>query len=102
MSALQAAVLLFAMSLAMLYAPSGAIADAMDCVIMHRGSPMMGKEGKPMAPLHRQMKLSDGSRLMPDGTVWKPGGKKMHLREGEMIMMDGHVMTGGKAKAMQK
>ena len=46
--------------------------------------------------------LIDGSRLMPDGTVWKPGGAKMHLKKGEMIMMDGHVMTGSKAKAMQK
>jgi hypothetical protein len=101
MSASRSIILAFALSLAILSGPSSA-ADATDCVIMHKGGPMIRREGRPMEPVHRQMKLSDGSRVMPDGTVWKPGGEKMHLREGEMIMMDGHVMIGSKAKAMQK
>jgi hypothetical protein len=102
MSASRSLILPLALSLAPCYVSSGAAAGAMDCVIMQRGGPMIRKEAGPMEPVRRQMKLSDGSRLMPDGTVWKPGGAKMHLKEGEMIMMDGHVMTGSKAKAMQK
>jgi hypothetical protein len=102
MSAPRAAIFALALALATPCIPSSAVADAMDCIIMHKGSPMIRKEGRPMEPVVREMKFSDGSRLMPDGMVWKPDGKEMHLREGDMIMMDGHVMTGSKAKAMQK
>jgi len=48
------------------------------------------------------MTMANGSEVMPDGTVKMRSGAEIHLKDEEMMMMDGHVMTGGKAKAMER
>jgi hypothetical protein len=74
----------------------------MDGVVMERGQVIMMKNGKPVAPIQGEMTMANGSKVLPDGTVKIKSGAEIHLKDGDMIMMDGHIMTGGKAKAMEK
>ena len=59
-------------------------------MMMKDGKMMVKKDGKTM-PMTETMTLSNGDKVMTDGTVMMKDGKKMMLKEGEKISMDGKV-----------
>jgi hypothetical protein len=85
----------------LLFAPA-LIAAGMDGVMMSDGKMMTMHEGKPMGPMEHQMTMSNGTTVMPDGTVKMKDGAQTHMKNGQMIMMDGHIMEGGKAMGMHQ
>ena len=82
--------------------PSRPMAVGMDGIIMQGRKVMMMKAGKAMDPMSADMTMSNGTIVLPDGTVKQPGGEELHMKDGQMIMMDGTMMDGGKAKPMMK
>ena len=82
--------------------PGRPMATGMDGVIMQGGKVMMMKAGKAMDPMTASMTMSNGSIVMPDGTVKLPSGETIHLGDGQMVMMDGTIMEGGHPKPMMK
>lgn len=69
-----------------------------DGVMMKDGKMMMMKDGKTSA-METETTLSNGSIVMPDGTVKMKDGKTMMLKEGECLDMDGKMRP--KTKSMQ-
>jgi hypothetical protein len=74
----------------------------MDGVMMSDGKMVMMHAGKPAGPMAHQMVMSNGTTVLPDGTVQLKDGTRFHMKNGQMMMMDGHVMEGGKAMTMQR
>ncbi|HEY6419865.1 MAG TPA: DUF6799 domain-containing protein [Candidatus Binataceae bacterium] len=97
-----AALLSLGIAIAIIAVPSVAIAADMDGVMMSGGKMMMMKMGKPAGPMDHEMTMSDGTRVLLDGTVKFKYGPDTHLHDGQMIMMDGHIMNGGKAQGMSQ
>ena len=64
-----------------------------DHVMMKKGKMMIVKGGK-SAPMETEMTLSDGSKVMTDGTMVHKDGTKMKLEDGQMLGMDGKMMMG--------
>ena len=81
---------------------TGFAGDKMDCVHMKDGKMMMMKDGKEMA-MEKDMTMTDGSKVMTDGTMMTKDGKKMSLKDGDMVAMDGTMTKDGmKEKADEK
>lgn len=59
-----------------------------DCVMMENGKMMQMTAGK-TAPLSTDLSLSDGSIVMPNGTLKKKDGSTVALKNGDCVMMDG-------------
>ncbi|MGH7916195.1 MAG: DUF6799 domain-containing protein [Candidatus Binataceae bacterium] len=97
-----AAITCIVSALALIFASTRGAAQRDDGVIMQKGAVMKMERGKPTAPLKIPMMMSNGSKVMPNGTVKMKGGGEKHLKNGQMMMMDGYVMQGGKARAMEK
>lgn len=72
---------------------SRAVASEMSGVMMKGGKMMMMKTG----PMKHAVTMTNGCKVMPDGTMKMKDGKEMHMAEGQMMMMDGTMMEGGKA-----
>lgn len=62
-----------------------------DHIMMTAGKVMLIKEGKSM-PLDKELSLSNGAKVMPDGNVTMKDGTKTMMKEGEMMTMDGATM----------
>ena len=71
-----------------------AATDEMAGMIMQDGKVMLMKDGKATEPLDREMTMTDGGKVSPDGTVKTPDGKVHHMTEGQMMTMDGTMMDG--------
>ncbi|HUO04576.1 MAG TPA: DUF6799 domain-containing protein [Candidatus Binataceae bacterium] len=74
----------------------------MDGVMMNDGKMMLMKSGKPAGPMDHAIRMSDGTTVLPDGTIKFANGTIGRMENGEIIMMDGHVMRGGKAAGMNQ
>jgi hypothetical protein len=100
----QRASLIFAIAalVTVLCIPSRPMAAAMDGIIMQGGRVMMMKAGKAMDPMSADMTISNGTIVLPDGTVKQPGGEEIHMKDGQIMMMDGTIMDGGNPKPMMK
>jgi hypothetical protein len=77
--------------------PAAVIAADMNGVMMKDGKMMMMKDGKAAGPMDKEMTMSDGTKVKPDGSMMMKDGKKMMMKDGQMIMMDGKMMDSGKA-----
>jgi hypothetical protein len=75
-------------------------AAEMNGIMMSGEKMMLVHAGKKDVPLTREMIMSDGTKVEPDGVLLLKDGSKSRLQNGEMIMMDGHIMRGGKPVAM--
>lgn len=63
-----------------------------DGVIMKNGKMMMVKNGQ-FTALDHEMTMSNGTKVMADGTCTKKDGTKMLLKEGQHIDMDGKLIS---------
>jgi hypothetical protein len=75
-------------------------ASGMDGVMMQNGKMMMMKAGKAAGPMASDMTMSNGAKVMMDGTMIMKDGTRDQLKDGQMMMMDGKIMEGGKARGM--
>ena len=64
-----------------------------DHLMMEKGKMMVVKGGKP-APMEKDMTLSDGSKVMTNGSMVHKDGTKMMLEDGQMVGMDGKMIMG--------
>ena len=74
----------------------GAMAADMAGIMMQDGKMMMMQGGKATGPMDHEMTMSDGHKVMPDGTMTMNDGKDMRMQEGQMMTMDGRMMEGTK------
>ncbi len=72
-----------------------------DCVMMMDNKMVCMKNGKTM-PLTKTMTMTNGTKVMADGTVKMKDGKSMMLQNGHCVMMDGKVETMPMKKGMMK
>jgi len=72
--------------------------EAAEGIMMKDGKMMMMKDGKPTGPMNQETKMSDGHKVMPDGTMKMNDGTEMRMQEGQMMTMDGKMVEGAKAK----
>jgi hypothetical protein len=75
-----------------------------DHVMMKDGKMMVMKGGK-SSTMDKEMTMSNGTKVMTDGTVIKKDGSKMTLKEGDHVYMDGTVkvkMNDDKSKKDSK
>lgn len=63
-----------------------------DCVIMKEGKMTVMKDGKTTA-MDKEMTLTDGTRIMPDGKVMMNDGSTKILKDGESIPLSGSSKT---------
>jgi hypothetical protein len=75
-----------------------AMAD-MDGVMMQNGKMMMMKAGKAAGPMTSDITMSNGTKVMTDGSMTLSDGTRAQMKDGQM-MMDGKIMEGGKATGM--
>lgn len=73
------------------------VAADMDGVMMKDGKMMMMMGGKATGPMDKEMTMSDGTKVKPDGSMMMKDGKMMKMKDGQMMMMDGKMMDSGKA-----
>ena len=73
------------------------VAADMDGVMMKDGKMMMMMGGKATGPMDKEMTMSDGTKVKPDGSIVMKDGKMMMMKNGQMMMMDGKMMDSGKA-----
>ena len=73
------------------------VAGDMDGVMMKDGKMMMMMGGKATGPMDKEMTMSDGTKVKPDGSMMMKDGKMMKMKDGQMMMMDGKMMDSGKA-----
>jgi Domain of unknown function (DUF6799) len=93
---------LCAIIMAALLAGHGAAFGAeMDGIMMNHGKMMMMKDGKPAGPMPSDTTMSNGTKVMMDGTIMQQDGTKASMKDGQMMMMDGKIMEGGKATPME-
>ena len=78
------------------------MAAEMNGVMMQGGKMMKMMDGKTAGPMDHEMTMSDGTKVMADGTVKMKDVKEMHMKDGQMMMMDGKIMEGSKAMEMKK
>ncbi|MEO7933767.1 MAG: DUF6799 domain-containing protein [Chthoniobacterales bacterium] len=71
----------------------------MDGCMMMNGKMMECKGGKQME-MTKDMEMSDGTKVMKDGSVMMKGGKTMKMKDGDMIGMDGKMMPRTPAATM--
>lgn len=62
-----------------------------DGVMMHNGKIMKVKNGEMTILKDKSMTLSNGTKIMSDGTYIKKDGKKMTLKEGQHMDMSGNI-----------
>jgi len=74
-----------------------AVAADMDGVMMKDAKMMMMKDGKAAEPMSKEMTMSDGTKVKPDGSIMMKDGKMMKMKDGQMMTMDGKMMDSGKA-----
>jgi Mg-chelatase subunit ChlD len=77
-----------------IHQPSTPIADG---IKMQKGTMIVYKNGKASA-MTTEMVLSDGSRVMMDGTVVRKSGTKLRLKEGDHIDMNGKITNPSPSK----
>ena len=73
------------------------VAGDMDGVMMKDGKMMMMMGGKATGPMDKEMTMSDGTKVKPDGSMMMKDGRMMKMKDGQMMMMDGKMMDSGKA-----
>ena len=61
-----------------------------DCCMMKDGKMMMMKDGKMMS-MDKDMKMSNGTMCMMDGTCKMKNGKTMKMKEGDKMYMNGKM-----------
>ncbi|MDX5346590.1 MAG: hypothetical protein LPJ89_11645 [Hymenobacteraceae bacterium] len=73
-----------------------------DGYIMYEGKVMQVKNGKAVA-VEKDMVLTDGTKIMRDGSISYKDGRKARLNDGDFVSMEGRVMAGGlSAESMAK
>ena len=65
-------------------------------VKMEGGKMMIMKDGKATEPMTQEMTMTDGSKVMPDGTVKTKDGNQHRMKEGQMMTLDGKMIEAGK------
>lgn len=83
--------------LSMSFLASRVAADSMAGVMMKDGKMMMMKDGRATGPMEHEVTMTNGCKVMPDGTMKMKDGKEMRMKEGQMMTMDGKMMEGDKA-----
>jgi hypothetical protein len=68
-----------------------------DCLKMKDGKMWMMKDGQ-TSEMMQDMTLSNGTKVMTNGTVMTKDGKTMMLKDGEGVGMNGKMMHGDKMK----
>jgi len=61
-----------------------------DGVMMKNGKLMMLKTGK-LTMMDHEMTMSNGTKIMSDGTIMKKNGTKMMMKEGQHMDMSGNM-----------
>ena len=61
-----------------------------DCVMMKDGAMMVMKNGESMK-MDKDMTMSNGTKVMTDGTVKMKNGKTMMMKDGECVYMNGKM-----------
>lgn len=61
-----------------------------DCIKMKDGKMWVMKGGETME-MTKEMTLSNGTKVMTDGTVMTKDGKTMMMKDGESMMMNGKM-----------
>lgn len=61
-----------------------------DGVVMQNGKVMIVKSGK-MTPMEKDLTMSNGTKVMRDGSYMHRDGKKVMLKEGEHLDMGGKI-----------
>ena len=77
------------------FASAADLPTTKDCVTMKDGSMMVMKNGQTM-PMKDDMTLSNGTKVMKDGSVMMADGTKSMMKDGDMMSMDGKMMSGSK------
>jgi hypothetical protein len=73
-----------------------ALAGEMDGVMMKGGKMMTMQDGKTTGAMTKEMTMSNGTKVMTDGSVMMKDGEKMQMKDGQMIDMSGKMMDHGK------
>ena len=68
-----------------------------DQVMMRDGKLWVSKDGKTV-PMTSDMTMSNGTKLMTDGSYTTKDGKKMKMKNGDSMNMDGQVMKSDMPK----
>ena len=63
-----------------------------DGIVKHKGAVMFVKNGQPQR-VDRELKLSEGITVQPDGDVTLKDGTKLTLQEGQMVTLDSKVTS---------
>lgn len=63
-----------------------------DGIVMQEGKVLVTQQGH-TTPLADATTLTNGTKIMADGTVTKPDGSTVTLREGDMMSLSGRVTT---------
>lgn len=65
-----------------------------DGIIMQNGKMMMMKQGNTF-PMTQDMTLTDGTKVMKNGTVVRPDGQTTMMSNGDVMTMSGQLRLGG-------
>ncbi len=74
-----------------LQSPDGSIMPVMDHITQKDGRVLAFKDGV-FSPVEREMELSDGSRVLSDGTYVRKSGERIRLLDGQLIQLDGATL----------
>ncbi len=82
---------IFLLSLAILFAFGLYAQEKPDGVIMKDGKMMVVKDGK-ISVMDKDLLLSNGTKIMSNGTIVKKDGSKIMMKEGDYKDMSGNVV----------
>jgi len=66
----------------------GAVMPVIDHIVMKRGRLMVVKDGE-STPASSEVKLGDGTRVKPDGTITPPSGRVYRMLDGQISRFSG-------------
>ena len=72
-----------------------------DYVTMKDGKMMVMKEGT-MTPMEKDMEMTNGTKVMTDGSVMKKDGNRIMMKEGDKVYMNGAMRSVGERKSTEK
>jgi len=75
-----------------LTSPDGTVEPVTDHVVMKRGRLMLVKDGE-SKPATGEIKLADGSRIRPDGTITGADGRIRRMLDGQIYKFSGEAIS---------
>jgi hypothetical protein len=72
-----------------------------DYVTMKDGKMMVMKDGK-MTPMEQDMEMTNGTKVITDGSVMKKDGSRTIMQEGDRVYMNGAMRSAGERKSTEK